>query len=222
MQHGVSEFDKNYFGIFFKKYDQSELDFYYRWFKGWINLLDHSLPLKKGAGKKVLELGCAIGAFSKLLKERGFNVTAIDISQFIIEKARKLQSGINFKVLDIEKNPKLNEKYDYIFAFEVLEHLKNPKRALFNMKKVLKNNGVVVFSTPIPTKQTLADPMHINIHSPSYWLALGKNLGFKKVSYNQAAFIPYLYRFNSIFSVGFPTPVNLPLVNNTVFYFFEK
>lgn len=222
MKHGASEFDKNYFGIFFKKYDLSELEFYYRWFKGWINLLDRFLPLKKGSGKKVLELGCAIGAFSKLLREREFNVTAIDISQFIIEKAKKLQSGIKFKVLDIEKKIKLNEKYDYIFAFEVLEHLENPRKALSNIKVLLNKNGVLIFSTPLPSKQTLADPMHINVHSPRFWLSLGKKLGFKKVSFEQVAFIPYFYRFSSLFSIGFSTKLNLPFVNNTCFYLFRS
>lgn len=222
MQHGKGEFDKNYFGIFFKKYNQSELDFYYRWFKGWINLLDNYLPLKIGSGKKVLEVGCAIGAFSKLLKERGFNVTAVDISEFIIQIAKKLQGDIKFKVLDIEKRAKLNEKYDFIFAFEVLEHLENPKKALSNIKVFLNKNGVLVFSTPLPTKQTLADPMHINVHSPSYWLSIGKQLKFKKISFEQVAFIPYLYRFSSIFSIGFPIKINLPFVNNTTFYFFEN
>lgn len=222
MQHGKKEFDKKYFGIFFKKYDSSELEFYYKWFKGWINLLDQYLPLKNGANKKVLEVGCAIGAFSKILKERGFNVTAVDISEFIIEKAKKLQGGINFKVLDIEKKIKPSEKYDYIFAFEVLEHLENPRQALSNIKVLLSKSGVLVFSTPIPTRQTVADPMHINVHSPQYWLSLGKTLGFKKVFYKHAAFIPYLYRFHSFFSIGLPFKINLPFVNNTCFFFFEQ
>lgn len=222
MKHGKDAFDRKYFGIFFKNYDYSELMFYYKWFKGWINLLDRFLPLKRGSGKKALEVGCAIGAFSKLLKERGFKVVAIDISNFIIKKAQKLQNDIEFKVSDIDKGIETKEKFDYIFALEVLEHLLDPRRALFNMKKVLKKHGILVFSTPIPTNQTLADPMHVNIHPPKYWISLGKDLGFKKVSFKFVAFVPFLYRFHSFFSIGFPTKINLPFVNNTCFYFFEN
>lgn len=222
MQHGKEKFDREYFGIFFKKYDLFELMFYCRWFKGWINLLDNYLPLKGGYGKDVLEVGCAIGAFSKLLAERGFKVMAIDISDYIIKKARKLQNNIDFKISDIEKGINIKKKFDYIFAFEVVEHLNNPKKALFNMKKLLKKKGVLVFSTPLPTKQTLADPMHINIHPSQFWLNLGKEIGFKKVYYKNVAFIPYLYRFSSIFSIGFQTPINLPFVNNTCLYFFKN
>ncbi len=220
MEHGKREFDKNYFGIFFKKYDKSELAFYYRWFKGWINLLDQYVPLKNGRGKKALEVGCAIGAFAKLLKERDFEVTAMDISEYIIERAKKLQKDINFKVSDIEKDS-IKEKFDYIFAFEVVEHLKYPKKALFNMKRMLKSEGTIVFSTPLPTKQTLADPMHINVHPPQFWISLGKTLGFNITTYKKVAFLPLFYRFHPSLSIGFPTKFNLPFVNNTVFYFFK-
>lgn len=222
MQHGKEEFDRNYFGIFFKKYDLSELKFYYRWFKGWIRLLDQFLPIKNGQRKDALEVGCAIGAFSKLLRERGFNVVATDISKFIIDKAQKLQNDIDFRILDIEKGGSLREKFDYIFALEVLEHLRKPKIALLNMKKLLKKNGVFVFSTPLPANQTLADPMHINVHSPNYWFSLGKEVGFNKMFYEKVAFLPFLYRFSSVFSIGFRTPINLPFVNNTCFYFFRN
>lgn len=222
MRHGKEKFDREYFGIFFKKYDLSELMFYYRWFTGWINLLDNYLPLKIGQGSKVLEIGCTIGAFSKLLKERGFEVTATDVSEFIIKKAKELQKNVKFKILDIEKNVTENKKYDYIFAFEVLEHLNNPQKALCNIKKLLRRGGILVFSTPLPTKQTLADPMHINVHDSSFWLEIGNNLKYRRVYCKNAAFIPFFYRFSPLFSVGLPFRVNLPYVNNTCFYFFEN
>lgn len=222
MQHGKDEFDKQYFGIFFKKYDYSELMFYQRWFKGWLHFLDRHLSLKDGQNRSVLEVGCAIGAFAKLLKERGFKVVAVDISEYIIKKAKKLQTNIEFKVSNIEDKVDPKEQFDYIFAFEILEHLQQPKKALYNMKQLLKKNGVLVFSTPEPSQQTLADPMHINVHFPKYWLSLGKELRFKKVYCKPAAFIPFLYRFHSFFSVGFPFRIDLPFINNTNFYFFEK
>ena len=90
------------------------------------------------------------------------------------------------------------------------------------MKKSLGKAGVIVFSTPIPTKQTLSDPMHINVHPPKYWLALGKKLKFKKLYYKQVSFIPFLYRFNSIFSIGFESKIDFPFVNTTCIYFFEN
>lgn len=220
MQHGKKEFDKNYFGIFHKKYDYAELSYYYRWFNGWVNLFAKFLPLKEGGNRKVLEIGCSIGAFSKHLKQRGFDVEAVDISKFIITRAQILQKDISFKVMDIEREIKIKKKYDYIFALEVLEHLQNPTKALANIKRLLNPNGVLIFSTPTPSKQTLADPMHINVHSSSYWINLGKELKYKKMIVQHVSFVPYLYRFSNLLSYGFSTPFDLPFVNNTCFYFF--
>lgn len=222
MNHGNEDFDEKYFSMFFKKYDAYEFLFYCRWFAGWIKLLEQFIPIKEGYGRQVLEVGCGIGAFAKHLRERGFEVTATDISHFIIKQAKKHQKDINFRVDNIEKEFKINKKFDYIFALEVLEHLKNPKRALANIRKVLINNGILVFSTPIPTKKTLADPMHVNLHEPEYWLKLGKELGFKQIFYTHATFIPYFYRFHSFFSYGFPIRITLPFLNTTCFIFFKK
>lgn len=222
MQHGLEVFDKQYFGHFFKKYDFQELMYYFRFFQGWIRFLDRFLPIKNGKGKKVLEIGCGIGAFARILFERGFDVEATDISAYILKKAKKNQPNIDFKVLDIEKNTLSENKFDYIFALEVMEHLKNPIKALKNSKKMLKRGGTLVFSTPYPTKETLADPFHININLPEFWLAEGKKIGFKNVEVKYASFIPFLYRFHSLFSQALPFRIDSHFINSTCFYFFRK
>ena len=222
MQHGEKIFDERCYGMFFEKYNYKEMLSYYRFFRGWIRFLDGRLPLKSGKGKKVLEIGCGIGAFAKILNERGFKVDATDVSPFIVERAKKIHSGINFKTLNIEKVTRINEKYDYIFAFEVLEHLKNPIVALENIKKMLKDKGVLVFSTPFPTKEMLADPMHINVHDPKFWLAKGKKVGYKSVKMKCVSFVPFLYKLHSIFSIALPFRIDNYFINSTGIYLFLK
>lgn len=222
MQHGQEVFDEQYFGHFFKKYNLEEIMHYYRFFQGWIRFLDKHLTLKKGQGKKVLEVGCGIGAFAKILDERGFEVDATDISSFIIKKAKKNLPNIKFRIFDIEKETKVDNKYDYIFAFEVLEHLKNPPKALQNFLNMLKKGGVLVFSTPYPTKETISDPFHISVNLPKFWLSAGSKVGFSKVEVKYASFIPYLYRIHSFFSRALPLRIDSHFVNSTCFYFFRK
>ena len=221
LQHGKEIFDEQYFGHFFKKYNIEEVMYYYRFFQGWIKFLDKFLPLKVGEGKKVLEVGCGIGAFAKILNERGFEVNATDISAYIIKKAKKNLPEIDFQKLDIEKKTKVKNKYDYILAFEVLEHLKNPTKAIENCYKMLKKVGILVFSTPYPTQETLSDPFHINVNLPKFWLSAGKKLGFE-VDVKYASFIPYLYRFHSFFSRALPFRINYHFINSTCFYIFKK
>lgn len=222
MKHGRKVFDEQYYGMFFEKYNYKEMLSYYRFFLGWIRFLDKYLPLKNGQGKKVLEIGCGIGAFAKILFERNFKVDATDISPFIIKRAKKIHPDINFEVLDIEKNTEMNEKYDYIFAFEVIEHIKNPLKALVNIKKMLKNRGVLIFSTPFPTKEMLSDPMHINVHPPKFWLAEGEKIGYKSVEMKSVSFIPFLYKLHSFFSIAVPFRVDNYFINSTGIYIFKK
>lgn len=221
MGHGVRSFDEIYYKRFFNDYSSEELNLYYRWSLGWMKFLENYLPLKNGRGRRVLELGSSIGAFSKVLNERGFDVLATDISSYIISKAKKLQPKINFKVMDIEKDPKLEEKFDIVFAFETLEHLQRPAAALRSIKKLLKKDGIFIFSTPFPTKASLSDPTHINVHYPSWWKSEGKKAGFAKRTLIYATFIPYLYRLSSVFSKGFPIKTDLPFVNSTCFFLFS-
>lgn len=222
LQHGNTHFDKVYYRRFHRDYDKKELDLYIRWFSGWIGFLDRYLPLKKGDSRRVLEVGCSIGAFARILEKRGFKVIATDISSFIIKRAKRLQKGVDFRTLNIEKEISIPGAFDYIFALEALEHLENPEKALLNIKKKLKKGGIFIFSTPFPSKASLSDPTHINVHKPQWWLTVGRKTGFKERRLIHATFIPYLYRINSFFSRGFPLRVNMPYINSTCIFFFKK
>ena len=182
-QHGKKDFDKKYYARFFKKNGELDFSTYENWFSGWYNFVKNRAGLEEGKNKKVLEIGCAIGAFSKILNEKGFEVTATDISEFILIEAKKKNPTVEFKVLDIEKEKPKSNTYDYIFAFEVLEHLEDPKNAIVKIKSMLKRGGVFIFSTPFLSDQTLEDPTHINVHNPDWWLKAGNRARFSKVRY---------------------------------------
>lgn len=222
MNHGNIGFDRKYYKRFFDKYTKSEFEKYVNWAFGWIKFLDRYLDIKTGKGKTLLELGSSLGYFSRVFKDRGFDASGSDISSYIVKKASQVQKDIKFFKLDIETQVKLEKKYDYIVAFEVLEHLKDPIKALINIKKLLNKNGILIFSTPFPTKRSLSDPTHINVHKPSWWLNVGKIAGFSKLEFKYATFIPFLYRISKILSIGFPFKSNISYVNSTVFLIFKK
>ena len=79
---------------------------------------------------KALSIG--IGSFGEAteLKNAGLDLTLCDISPKAVEFAR--ESGYEAFVCNITEKNQLNEKYDYIFALEVLEHLVNPLAAIEN------------------------------------------------------------------------------------------
>lgn len=220
--YGDEIFDRKYFGAYYKKYNKKEFTKAYRWFKGWIRLIDQLYPIKKFRGKKVLVVGSGIGAFPKAVKEMGFDVQASDISKFIINKARRLQKDIDFKVENMKRTPGKQNAFNLIFVIKTLERLKDPKKALKSLKSRLKKDGVLIFSSPYPTKRTLADPTHINIKPPDEWIKMGKELGFKKMKFNYVSFLPFIYRYHSFLSRAFPIKTDLPIIVNTCFFFFEN
>ena len=99
---------------------------------------------------KVLDVGCGGGIICEPLARLGAKVTGIDfapnniIAAKIHSKKNKLK--INYINKDIEKS-KLDEKFDIILMFEVLEHLDDWKKTIKNIKKNLNKNGLIIIST---------------------------------------------------------------------------
>lgn len=64
----------------------------------------------------------------------------------LIEK--KFQVNITNTIGDLDVLP-IEGKYDFVTAFEILEHLMNPLWFLLQVRNALKPNGVLYLSTPI-------------------------------------------------------------------------
>lgn len=220
-------FDKEYFTNYYQamtgNFADSDLQRNKNWFHGWFKALNSMYDFSNGKGKKVLEVGCAIGAAASVLHERGFKVTATDISPYAVKKAQKLLPDITCEVLDIEKLPKKFENaFDVIFSFEVIEHLEDPEKALRNMRAMLRKGGVVINSTPYPYGYVFIDSTHINVRHPLDWVRIYKKAGFKDVKYIQKGFIPFFYRFSKRFHFVIPFGINTPYINSPVFIYGKK
>ena len=99
---------------------------------------------------KILDVGCGGGIICEPLARLGAKVTGIDFAPNNINAAKihskKNKLKINYINKDIEKS-KLEEKFDIILMFEVLEHLDNWKKTIKNIKKNLNKNGLLIIST---------------------------------------------------------------------------
>ena len=99
---------------------------------------------------KILDVGCGGGIICEPLARLGAKVTGIDFAPNNIKAAKihskKNKLKINYIYKDIEKS-KLDEKFDIILMFEVLEHLDNWKKTIKNIKKNLNKNGLIIIST---------------------------------------------------------------------------
>jgi len=67
------------------------------------------------------------------------------------------REDVDYKV-DIQNLPFKDESYDFIFASHVLEHVKDGMKALSEIKRILKVDGVAVLPVPIVADNTIEYP----------------------------------------------------------------
>ena len=80
--------------------------------------LDFWLEQLKGAEGQILEIGCGTGKITIPLLEKGYDVTVIDNSPFMLDKFKKkcADKSINVKVYELSmQNLVINQKFGLIF-----------------------------------------------------------------------------------------------------------
>ena len=100
--------------------------------------------------KNTLDLGCAQGWLERSLFERGITNSKIqgwDHVDIRAEKNNYREKWIH-KILDLSKKWPIDEKFDTIFALEIIEHMIDTDYFLENCKKISANNSYIIFSTP--------------------------------------------------------------------------
>ncbi|MFH0863677.1 MAG: class I SAM-dependent methyltransferase [Candidatus Gottesmanbacteria bacterium] len=99
-------------------------------------------------GSKIVDLGCGVGYGSALLSDIA-PVIGIDISNEAIAYAKKnYGKNVVFETGDINKLKFTNNEVDVVCAFEVIEHIEKPDKLLYEVKRILNNNGQFFLSTP--------------------------------------------------------------------------
>ncbi len=129
-----------FFDRFWKKQEPERVD--KRTLQRW-RFLEANLALL--AGKKVLDVGAGRGLTARLLSEKGFEVSACDVSSDSVNLLRA-QGLVGF-VFDLEED-ELEQKYDTIFCLEVLQYLRYPELAVCKLKAALNPGGALVVSVP--------------------------------------------------------------------------
>ncbi len=97
--------------------------------------------------KKILEIGCGPGNYTKIFSEKGYDITGIDTSEEMLEVARG-KCNCNFLNMDV-RNLSLYSKFDCCLAlFAVMGYITEDldiKKTLTKIRKHLKNDGIFIF-----------------------------------------------------------------------------
>lgn len=133
--------------------------------------------------EKILDAGCGRGFYSHALTFFPFiqEISAVDINKHYLKiaKTHTKDTRVRFYQSSIYSLPFPDNYFDCIIFSEVLEHLSNETKALKELKRVLKKNGVILISVPNEKFPFLWDPINwvlmrfFNSHIPKdiWWLA---------------------------------------------------
>jgi len=106
--------------------------------------------LKNVKGKKVLDLGCGTGRHTIILKNKGAKVWGLDLSPKMLEIAKTEIKGVDFKIGTVYKLPYKSNFFDIIVSGLAVEYFKDIDKAFKEIRRVLKKDGIFVFSTKHP------------------------------------------------------------------------
>lgn len=115
------------------------------------HMLRYLFAAQFARGKTVADIGCGVGYGSKILAENGAKtVFASDNSIEAVEYAasRYSHKKIKYEVSDACFLTNASRSIDFVVANELIEHIQNYVAFLEEVKRVLKPNGLFLFSTP--------------------------------------------------------------------------
>lgn len=102
-------------------------------------------------GKKFLDLGSGLGEVGVYYATKGADVTCADISDKMLNISQQLASknNVNIKTVKVSiENLELDERYDIIYAGNVLHHIEIEK-VIPKLKNTLKEKGILVIWDPL-------------------------------------------------------------------------
>jgi len=105
--------------------------------------------------KTILEIGFGAGELLTNLFEQANVCYGVDASKLAILELLQKNKKIPAILLDVslDKLPFQDGHFDYAYMYSTVEYLQNPLFALMELKRVLKNDGILIinYSVDLPT-----------------------------------------------------------------------
>lgn len=143
----------------------------------------------------VLEVGCGRGHFLRRIKCL-FNAVGIELNPKAIRECETLGLQVSGSPLE-----SVDEKFDAVVSFEVLEHVPNPRTFIDNMLRLLRPQGYLLVAVPDPhgylseAERVLLDmpPHHVLSFSKKTFSKMADllNIDLKEVHQEPLRFIHY-------------------------------
>ena len=112
----------------------------------WLNVLLREFPQERDIN--ILDIGTGPGFFAVSLAKLGYQVTAVDYTERMLDIAREnagdAAGNISFRLMDAQKLDFEDNCFDVIVTRNVTWNLPDPQRAYSEWFRVLKNGGMLL------------------------------------------------------------------------------
>jgi tRNA (mo5U34)-methyltransferase len=161
--------------------------------------------------QSAVDVGCGVGYFSEFLRQRGFQVVAVDGRQENAKEGRRRHPEITFLTKDAE-DPSLPEVgvFDFVLCVGLLYHLENPFRAIRNLH-ALTGKVLVIESMCAPGK----DPSLVLLDEGQEH---DQGLNYVAFYPTESCLVKMLYRAGFPFVFGCSSFPNDEFFRNTLWY----
>ncbi len=109
----------------------------------WLREIESHLPC--GKNLKILDVGTGPGFFAMLLAREGYDVTAVDYTEAMLEQARRnagaLAERIHFQRMDAQHLDFPDGTFDVVISRNLTWNLEEPEQAYSEWMRVLKEGG---------------------------------------------------------------------------------
>lgn len=168
---------------FFELLNSKLMDSYYKDHRGLADMLKAFFyrlfysPIPKQRVGRILDVGCGNGLSLYNLKKHNWDVYGFDMSEEAVNFAKQKFDLQNVKhcLVDFMEYP--SEYFDVVTMSHVIEHLKEPAETLKKINSILKDDGLMVITTPNVNSFNfkffgkywfpLDTPRHLNLFSRS-------------------------------------------------------
>jgi 2-polyprenyl-3-methyl-5-hydroxy-6-metoxy-1,4-benzoquinol methylase len=103
--------------------------------------------IKPSREYRILDVGCAAGAFPKAASELGFSAVGVEPSAWLAEFGRK-EYDVEIRQGVLEPGMFPATSFEIVSMWDVIEHLPNPHSILTTIRDLLCDNGLLIINYP--------------------------------------------------------------------------
>lgn len=174
--------------------------------------------LRTKPGEKVLDVGCGVGRWSRLLAHQGAEVVGVDLSPTMVEEARRraIEEGVgdccHFQTADMTELD-LHEQFSLIVGVTVLQHILDRvqfQSAINRLKQHLSPQGRIVLMEVAPSyNESRCDTSIFNARTDDDYSRAFQRAGLRLVAIDgvdpaplKTLFLPYYKRLPRVLALG--------------------